>query len=729
MSVTAFPPQQAVRIDDVIEEMERHDPEVDAQLVRRAYLFSAQQHKDQVRRSGEPYLNHPLAVALILAEMGLDPTAVAVGLLHDVIEDTLTTEDTLRDMFGTDVAHIVDGVTKIGQIPFKSLEEKQARNYRKMLIAMIDDIRVILVKLADRLHNMRTLQHLNREKQMRIARETLEIYIPIAHRLGMGSTKQELEDLCFLYLEPDTYNALKEKVDAELPVNMDTVKAVLDTMNDAMRENGIPSRIEWRIKSIYSIWRKSQKLEQKLNVQYDFHDYVAFRIITEEIIHCYAALGILHSMWKPVHGQFDDYIANPKQNNYQSLHTVLVDGKNRFEVQIRTEEMHDIAEIGIAAHWRYKEGTSEGEDGWMDDYYEWMRALIEGQDDVEDPREFLQTLKADLLPEEVYTFTPKGDLLSLPKGSTPLDFAYTIHTNVGHQTIGAKVNGIMVPLNTRLSSGDTVEIITSKGHQPNRDWLNIVATGRARNKIRQYLNKEEKIRSIELGGKMLEKELHNHGISMKRLRNHPKLNDVMKDNGLASLDDILSAVWFGKLNARSLVQKVFSEADTEEENRLREEQKLAKRLSKTAASGDHHIVVRGVEDILTYLAPCCKPVYGEPIVGFITRGKGIAVHRTDCHNVANIHPDRQIDVAWAEFQESVMPVNLVIIAEDSQGMLARLVNRIDDDKLNMRGVSATSRNDNTAEINLTLEVKDISALKKITDSLKEVRGVLEIRRI
>jgi guanosine-3',5'-bis(diphosphate) 3'-pyrophosphohydrolase len=720
--------EMTIRIEDVIEEMEKHNPEAEVSLVRKAYIFSAQQHKDQVRRSGEPYLIHPLSVAMILAEMGLDQTAIAVGLLHDVLEDTLTTRKTLEKLFGVDIANIVEGVTKIGKIPFKSLEEKQARNFRKMLIAMVDDVRVILVKLADRLHNMRTLEHMPPDKQERISKETMDIYIPIAHRLGMGSTKLELEDLCFLYLESEKYASLKERVEAELPVNMETIHEVKDRMEQAMEESSIPCRIEWRIKSIYSIYRKSIKLERKHNIEYDFHDYIAFRIITKEIIHCYAAIGILHSIWKPVPGQFDDYIANPKPNNYQSLHTVLVDRKHRFEVQIRTGEMHDIAEIGIAAHWRYKEGLSENEESWMDRYYEWMRALIEGQEEVEDPREFLQSLKADLLPGEVYTFTPKGDLFSLPTGATPLDFAYTIHTSVGHQCIGAKVNGIMVPLHSKLKSGDTVEIITSKGHQPNRDWLNIVVSGKARNKIRQHLNKQEKIRSVELGAKMLEKELHNHSISLKRLRNHPDLQDTLKDYGYASLEDLQSAVWFGKFSPRVLIQRLFLNENQEELKEQLEEQKLAKRINQAREASDNGVIVKGAEDILTYLAPCCKPVYGEDIIGYITRGKGIAVHRSDCSNIGNLHPDRRIEVLWADSRENVMPVNLIILTEDSQGIMARLVNRIDEEKINIRGVSAKTSDDNMAEFNITLDVTGIDMLKSITRKLREVRGVIEIQR-
>jgi GTP pyrophosphokinase len=717
-----------VRIEDITELLLKNNPNANEVLVRRAYIFSAQQHRDQKRRSGESYLIHPLEVSYLLAQMGLDSVAVAVGLLHDVIEDTLTTKETLEDLFGPEVANIVEGVTKITQLPFTSLEEKQASNFRKMLIAMVDDIRVILVKLADRLHNMRTLEHLKRESQVRIATETLEIYVPIAHRLGMGFIKQEFEDLCFRYLEPEKYETLKNKIEKEIPVNKETILKVRDRMRAAMDDNKIPSEIEWRIKGIYSIYRKSLRLEEQQSVSYDFHDYVAFRIITEDIIHCYSALGILHSMWKPVHGQFDDYIANPKQNNYQSLHTVLVDRQHRFEVQIRTQEMHDIAEKGIAAHWRYKEDGKSLDEHWMERYYEWLRSLVEGQSELEDPQEFLQNLKADLVPDEIYTFTPKGKLIALPKGATPIDFAYMIHTNVGHTCVGAKVNGMMVPLSAKLNSGDTVEIITSKNHSPSRDWLNLVVSGRARSKIRQFINREEKIKSVELGAKILDKELHNKGLSTKRLVAAKKFEDSLKDVGLNSLEDLQSAVWFGKISPRSFIAKVFPDT-AEEEAREPVPQRIARKIKKSLGIDSDRITVKGTEDILTYMAPCCSPVYGEDIVGYITRGKGVAIHRSDCPNVMKMHPDRRIDVSWAKLEDNLMPVVIVVKTEDRQGQLAKMMGHLDDAQVNLRGISAETFNDRTAEINMTIEIKDINHLNHVIKVLKDIPGVLNVRRI
>ena len=717
-----------IRIEDIVDMLERNQQQTDIDLVRRAYVFSAQQHKDQLRRSGEPYLTHPLEVAYILAEMHLDAVAVAVGLLHDVIEDTLTTMEKLDEKFGPEVARIVEGVTKISKIPFTSFEEKQAENFRKLLMAMVDDVRVILVKLADRLHNMRTLDHLEREKQVRIATETMEIYVPIAHRLGMGRTKQELEDLSFRYLEPEAYDEIKRTVERELPVNEAYINDVLERMQDAISSNAIPCKIDWRIKGIYSIYSKRRRMQRQLSTDYDFHDYIAFRIIAEEIPHCYAALGILHNLWKPVPGQFDDYIANPKMNNYQSLHTVLVDRQRRFEVQIRTTEMHRIAEEGIAAHWRYKEGRRErGGQSWVDRYYDWMRQVLELQRDTDDPREFIDALKVDLAPDEVYTFTPKGKLLALPRGSTPIDFAYAIHTDIGHTCVGAKVNGRMVALDTGLNSGDTVEIITSKGHGPNRDWLSIVNTGRARNKIRQYLNRLEKEKSIEVGRRLLEKELRRYGVALKRLPSQEGLDDAMREMGLSSIDDLYSSVGFGRISPRSFLAKLFPEPGVEE---VREPlgERIARTIKRTLGLEKGAIKVKGADDLLTYVAHCCSPVYGEPIVGYVTRGKGIAVHRADCPNIADFHPDRRIAVEWAGARDGTLPAKIVVTTEDKQGVLAKVMSRIDGAGTNVRGLTAETYDNRTAEISMTLEVRDIEHLNSVLKSLREVNGVVSIRR-
>jgi guanosine-3',5'-bis(diphosphate) 3'-pyrophosphohydrolase len=717
-----------IRIEDIVDKLLKEQPQADVDLVRRAYIFSARQHKDQLRQSGEPYLTHPLEVANILAEMHLDAVAVAVGLLHDVLEDTLTTMEKLGELFGAEVARIVEGVTKISKITFTSFEEKQAENFRKLLMAMVDDIRVILVKLADRLHNMRTLGHLERERQVRIATETMEIFVPIAHRLGMGRTKSELEDLGFKYLEPEAYDNIKHRVERELPVNEAYIAKVLKRMEDAMKQNSIPCSIAWRIKGIYSIYSKRKRTQKQLSSDYDFHDYIAFRIITDEVKHCYASLGILHNLWKPVPGQFDDYIANPKMNNYQSLHTVLVDREHRFEVQIRTSEMHRIAEEGIAAHWRYKEGKRTGEqESWVDRYYDWLRQVLELQRDTDDPREFMNALKIDLAPDEVYTFTPKGKLLALPRGSTPIDFAYSIHTEIGNTCVGVKVNGRMVALDTELHSGDTVEIITSKGHGPNRDWLSIVKTGRARNKIRQHLNRQEKEKSIEVGRRLMDKELKRHGLTLKRLQTQEGFEEAMKDAGLNSIDDLYSSIGFGRISARSFLAKIFPEPGIEEPVEPLAE-KIARTIKRSLGLGKGAIKVRGADDLLTYIAPCCSPVYGEPIVGYVTRGKGIAVHRPDCSNVEDFHPDRQIAVEWAGARESTLPARVTITAEDKQGLLAKIMARIDGSDTDVRGLTAETFDDKTAEISMTLEVRDIKHLNSILKAIKEIPEVLEIKR-
>lgn len=716
-----------IRIEDIVEKLQEFHPDSDEELVRRAYIFSARYHTGQLRRSGEPYLTHPLEVAYILADLAQDATAVAVGLLHDVIEDTLANKEELERYFGADVARLVEGVTKISKIPFTSREEKQAENFRKMLIAMVDDIRVILVKIADRLHNVRTLGHLERPKRLRIAQETMEIYVPIAHRLGMGRTKQELEDLSFSYLEPEIYASVKETVEKAVPVNEAYINRIRKQMEDAMSENKIPCSIEWRIKGIYSIFAKRRRFEKQLNEPYEFHDYIAFRILTDEVKHCYAALGILHSLWAPVPGQFDDYIANPKSNNYQSLHTVLVDREHRFEVQIRTPEMHRVAEEGIASHWRYKHQKGEKQDQWADRYYEWLRQMLELQKESEDPKEFLDAVKVDLTPVEVYTFTPKGKLLALPRNSTPIDFAYAIHTDIGHTCVGAKVNGRMVALDTKLVSGDTVEIITSKGHHPSRDWLSMVQTGRARQKIRQFLNRQEREKSIEVGRRLLEKELHRRGASLKRMQAQPDFQEVIKSEGINDLDDLYSAAGFGRISAQSFVSKIFPEEET-----VKEKEPLAQRIvrgiKRTFGRGEGAIKVKGAEDLLTYIAPCCSPVFGEPIVGYVTRGKGIAVHRVGCSNIANLHPERRISVEWARFRDSVMPAGILITTEDKQGMLAKIMAKIDAAKVDVRGLTAETYDNRTAEIAMTLEVRDIDQLNEIVRAISEVPGVVEIRR-
>src|SRR5437016_3671436 len=542
-----------IRFEDFLEKVRAYSPDADVELLRRAYVFSAFEHRGQVRRSGEPYLIHPLAVADFLADMKLDAVAIAAGLLHDVVEDTLTTIERIQELFGPEVAHVVEGVTKISAIPFSSSEERQAENFRKMLLAMVDDIRVILVKLADRLHNMRTLNHLPEERRITIAQETRDIYAPIANRLGMSKVKNELEELSFRYLEPQTYEALRAAVDAKRRATEGLIEELKTTITVKLREAHVPAlEIDGRIKRLYSI---SQKLKrQKIELE-QVYDFVALRIVTEGVKDCYGALGIIHQTWSPVPGRIKDFIAMSRPNGYQSLHTSVISEHGMpFEVQIRTIEMHRMAEEGIAAHWKYKEGRVG--DHRDDRYFQWMRQLLEYQQEVRDPEEFIQHLKVELYPDEVYTFTPKGLVKALPRDATPIDFAYSIHTDVGHQCVGARVNGKMVPLRTRLKNGDIVEIVTAAGHKPSRDWLNFVATSRARGKIKHLIHAEEKSRATELGRKLFDKEARRHDVNPKTAVEGAAFAVALADFGLTKSDDLFADIGYGKVQPKQVLVKL-----------------------------------------------------------------------------------------------------------------------------------------------------------------------------
>src|SRR6266852_1013648 len=542
-----------IRFEDIYETVKRHHAGADLELLRKAYIFSAVEHKGQTRASGEPYLVHPLEVAAILAELRMDPACVAVGLLHDVLEDTLTDAERIKEYFGADVLHIVDGVTKISKIPFSTSEERQAENYRKMLLAMVDDIRVILVKLADRLHNMRTLNHLSEERRNKIAQETRDIYAPIANRLGMSKVKNELEELSFRYLEPQAYEELRARVDAKRRATEGLIGDLKTTISGKLLEAQVPViEIDGRIKRLWSI---SQKLKrQKIELE-QVYDFIALRIVTEGVKDCYAALGIIHQTWSPVPGRIKDFIAMSRPNGYQSLHTSVISERGMpFEVQIRTIEMHRRAEEGGAAHWKYKEGRVG--DQRDDRYFQWMRQLLEYQQEVRDPQEFIQNLKVELYPDEVYTFTPKGLVKALPRGSTPVDFAYAIHTDIGHQCIGARVNGKMVPLRTRLKNGDIVEIVTQTGHKPSRDWLNFVATSRARNKIKHLIHSEEKTRAVELGRKLFEKEARRYDVNPKTIIEGDAFATVLSDFAVQKADDLFAAIGYGKVQPKQVLVKI-----------------------------------------------------------------------------------------------------------------------------------------------------------------------------
>jgi guanosine-3',5'-bis(diphosphate) 3'-pyrophosphohydrolase len=716
-----------IRFEDLLDRVRGYNPDADLELLRRAYVFSALEHKGQVRHSGEPYLVHPLEVADILAGMKLDAVCVAAGLLHDVVEDTLTTPETLRERFGEDVAHIVEGVTKIGAIPFSSSEERQVENFRKMLLAMVDDIRVILVKLADRLHNMRTLQHMPEERRARIGQETLDIYAPIANRLGMSKIKNELEELSFKYLEPVAYEALNGRVEAKRRATEGSIEVLKAQISTKLADAQVPVvAIDGRIKRLYSIWLKLKKQRIDLDQVYDL---IALRVVTPSVKDCYAALGIIHQTWSPVPGRIKDFIAMPRPNGYQSLHTSVISEQGLpFEVQIRTEEMHRRAEEGIAAHWKYKEGrVGAGRD---EQYFQWLRQLLEWQQEVRDPQEFLANLKIDLYPEEVYTFTPRGQVKVLPKGSTAVDFAYAVHTDVGHKTVGARVNGRMVPLRTRLKNGDIVELMTNPAHKPSRDWLSFVATSRARNKIKHLIQQEEKERSVELGRKVFEKEARRFDLNPAKLLESDTVIAAAEEFGGQRAEDLLAQIGYGKVSARQVLDKLVPQEQLKEKAPEHPVLTAVKRVLKPGGEPDR-IKVRGADELMVFRARCCNPIRGEKIVGYITRGKGVSVHSANCPNVINLQydPERRIDVEWDKGSDTApYTVRLTMAVEDRKGMLAALSARVAEINTNITNLEATTGASAHATIGMTVEIRDMKHLEKVIKSLRGVDGVLDVER-
>jgi GTP pyrophosphokinase len=717
-----------IRFETLLEKVRSYSPEADLELLRRAYVFSALEHKGQVRHSGEPYLIHPLEVADLLADMKLDVVAVAAGLLHDVVEDTLTTPERIAELFGPEVAHVVEGVTKIGAIPFSSSEERQAENFRKMLLAMVDDIRVVLVKLADRLHNMRTLHHLPEERRTKIAQETLDIYAPIANRLGMSKVKNELEELSFRYIEPKAYEALRSKVEAKRKHAEGVIEVLTRTIRAKLEDAQVPIiSLDGRIKRLYSIHLKLKR--QKIDLE-RVYDFVALRVTTQSVKDCYAALGIIHQTWSPVPGRIKDFIAMPRPNGYQSLHTSVISEHGfPFEVQIRTEEMHRHAEEGIAAHWKYKEGRVG--DHTDERYFQWMRQLLEVQQEVRDPQEFMRNLKIDLYPEEVYIFTPKGEVKSLPRGATAVDFAYSVHTDVGNQCVGARINGKMVPLRTRLQNGDIVSILTQTGHKPSRDWLTFVATSRARGKIKHVLQGEERVRSIELGRRLFEKEARRFDLNPKTVLESEELTRFAAEYGAQKPDELLAHIGYGKLSARTVLQKSVPAGQLKEKPPESGVVSAVKRVLRTAASEDR-IKVRGTDDVMVFRAKCCNPIRGERIVGYITRGKGVSVHSAVCSNVLNLmfEPDRRIDVEWDSDGADQAPytVRLTMQVEDRKGMLAEISAKVSDINTNITTMEARTGGDHQARIDMTVEIKDMKHLEKVIKSIKGVEGVLGVER-
>jgi GTP pyrophosphokinase len=716
---------QVIRFETLLEKVRRYSPDADVELLRKAYVFSALEHKGQVRHSGEPYLVHPLEVADLLADMKLDVVAVAAGLLHDVVEDTLTTPERIAVLFGAEIAHVVEGVTKIGAIPFSSSEERQAENFRKMLLAMVDDIRVILVKLADRLHNMRTLHYLPEERRTKIAQETLDIYAPIANRLGMSKVKNELEELAFRYLEPKAYEMLRAKVEGKRREAERVIEELTRAIRVRLEEAQVPIiHLDGRTKRLYSIHQKLKR--QKIDLE-RVYDFVALRVITQSVKDCYAALGIIHHTWSPVPGRIKDFIAMPRPNGYQALHTSVVSEHGfPFEVQIRTEEMHRHAEEGIAAHWKYKEGRVGDERD--ERYFQWMRQLLEVQQEVRDPQEFLQSLKIDLYPEEVYIFTPKGEVKSLPRGATAVDFAYAIHTDVGNRCVGARINGRMVPLRTRLQNGDIVEIVTQSGHRPSRDWLNFVATSRARSKIKHVIQAEERARSVELGRRLFEKEARRFGLNPKKVLDGQELATFATEYGAQKVDDLLTHIGYGKLSARTVLQKAVPAGQLKEQPPESTVVSAVKRVLRPGAADDR-IKVRGTDEVLVFRAKCCNPIRGERIVGYITRGKGVSVHAAACPNVLVFDPDRRIDVEWdSASDQAPYTVRLTMEVEDRKGMLAEISARVSDINTNITTMEARTGGDQHARIDMTVEIKDVKHLEKVIKSIKDVEGVLGVER-
>jgi len=719
-----------IRFETIVEKVRRNHPGADEDLLRRAYLFSAREHRGQVRKSGEPYLIHPLEVANILADLKLDPICVATGLLHDIVEDTDTSTEMIDEYFGSEIAHLVEGVTKISKLDNSSYEERQALNMRKMLLAMVDDVRVVLVKLADRLHNMRTLEFLPLEKRRRIAQETLDVYAPIAHRLGMSRVRGELEDLAFKYLEPEEYIKLKELVESRRQRLDNVLEDISQRISDLMKASGIPLlHIEGRIKRLYSIYQKLKRQHITIDQVYDL---VAIRLITESVKDCYAALGVIHAAWKPIPGRFKDMIAIPRENFYQSLHTSVVgDGGQPFEVQIRTDEMHRIAEEGIAAHWKYKEGR-RGTHTDEDEAFVWLKRLVEWQQEVKDSREFLDALKLDLYPNEVYCFTPKGKVIDLPRGATPVDFAFAIHTQVGLSCNGAKINGRIVPLKYQLRNGDMVEILTSPSARPSRDWMNFVKTSRARSKIRHFLAESERAMAIELGERLFEKEADKFRLNAKKIITTGELDRVATDYGFARADDVLAGIGYGKLLPRNIIAKLLP---PDRAGEIAESQKpTLKQVVKRALGLQDRIKVKDVDDIMVYRAGCCNPIRGEEIMGYITRGKGVAVHSKRCPNAPSlmVNPERLIEVEWMKSDgqhPSAYPITMRLVTEDRPGMVADVTQSIANVGTNIRGINASLDDEGRGRLILTAEIFDLKHLEKITSALKSVKGVIDVERI
>jgi guanosine-3',5'-bis(diphosphate) 3'-pyrophosphohydrolase len=736
-------PDLDARFVHLLETVKANRPADDLNLIRSAWAFCIQKHEGQLRASGEPYIGHPLEVAQVLAELKMDATAIAAGLLHDAVEDTDVTATDIARRFGEQVAHIVEGVTKLDKIKFANREDHQAENIRKMLLAMVTDLRVVIIKLADRLHNMRTLEHLRPDKQKRIARETLDVYAPLAHRLGMGKLRGELEDLAFRYIDPFTYTQLSTEVDSLRGEGEAFLQRTVATIEGKLVEAHVKARVESRIKRLYSIQQKL--IAHSIPVDQVF-DLFAVRVITDTEADCYAVLGLLHSMWRPVPGRFKDFIAMPRPNLYQSLHTTLIaEGGHQFEVQIRTEDMHRVAEEGIAAHWKYK--ATDNVTAKDEQRLAWVRQLMEWQREMTDPNEFMSTLRIDLYPEEVYTFTPKGKVIVLPKDASPVDFAYAIHTDVGHATTGAKVNGRIVPLRSRLRNGDIVEITTQAGHAPSRDWLSFTKSSRARNKIKHWLNENQRARAIEIGSKLLQREARRYKLSLDKFKT-ADYDRIANEYGLSAEQDLLAGIGFGKYSARQILNKLEPGSTMPAESEPKEPGSVGNTLSHMSEAvkrvffgkGSDSLQVEGQDDLLVYRARCCNPIRGEEIIGYVTRGKGVAVHARSCPNVQNLlyEADRRIEVEWSEAagptspnspKPTTYPVKLVILVDDRAGLLKEFAAIISEDGTNIKSVDTRPAEDDAVNVDFVIETLDLRHLTRLTQNLRKVPGVRAVHRV
>jgi len=728
-----------IRLSDILQRVSAYHPDPDLDIIKKAYVYSARVHQGQLRKSGEPYLVHPLEVAGILAELKLDEASIVTGLLHDTIEDTLATSAELSELFGEEVCQLVDGVTKLTKLSANlTQEEKQAENFRKMIIAMAQDIRVILVKLADRTHNMRTLDHMAPEKQQRIAQETLDIYAPLANRLGISWIKTELEELSFRYLKPQEYQELQEKVSRRKKERDRFIADVCGLLTEKMKERGLHGDVSGRFKHFYSIYRKmrSQGIEFE-----QVHDVIAFRIILPTVPNCYEALGLVHQLWKPVPGRFKDFIAIPKPNMYQSLHTTVIGPlSERVEVQIRTEEMHRIAEEGIAAHWAYKENrVAISKD---DEKFAWLRQLMEWQQDLKDPKEFLETVKVDLFTDEVFVFTPKGEVKSLPRGATPVDFAYSVHSDVGSRCVGAKINGKIVPLRYKLKNGDTVEVLTSPQAHPSKDWLTFVKTSRAQQKIRGFIKEQQREKSLQLGRELADREFKRFGLNLNKLVKSGDLKSHGEELGYRNEDDMLVAMGYGKITPQQLLQKLLPPEKLAAPDPAKAPESspapLAAGLSRVtemarklvgAGKATGGVQIGGVDDVLVRFGRCCNPVPGDAIAGFITRGRGVTIHTADCDKALSTDPQRRVDVSWNTSGEFKRPVSLRVLTQDRPGLLAEISQAFSTRGVNISQANCRATGDDRAVNTFEVTIRDLKQLTELMRSIERLSGVYSVERI